>query len=54
MLAEGDLRKGWIFSMDYYENRTPSRQDNVGMQKENELRYKTVLFIEELAIELRW
>jgi len=53
MLAAGDPQKGWLFSSDFYENLTPSRQDNMDVQKENELRYKTVLFIEELAIELR-
>lgn len=43
----------WLFGQQYYEMSTPSRLEGISMAEETALRSKTVLFIEDLGIELK-
>ncbi len=52
--GEGDIKSGWLFSSDFYQNRTPSRLDGISASEETLLRAKSILFIEELGVEMRW
>jgi hypothetical protein len=53
-VGEGDIKSGWLFSSDFYQNRTPSRLDGISASEETLLRAKSILFIEELGVEMRW
>ena len=43
----------WVFGEEFYRSRTPSREDGISLSVENRSRAKTVLFIEELGLELK-
>ena len=43
----------WVWNEEFYASRTPSRKDGISLSVENRSRAKTVLFIEELGLELQ-
>jgi cyclin T len=43
----------WLWNEEFYASRTPSRKDGISLIVENRSRAKTVLFIEELGLELQ-
>ena len=42
-----------VWNEEFYASRTPSRKDGISSSVENRSRAKTVLFIEELGLELQ-
>ena len=47
------IKEGWMFSKEYYSTSTPSRLIGMTESAEYSARYKSVVFLEKLGIELR-